>query len=130
MKKTIQRAFLFVISVVVVLSAGCQKELAGEKKGRIIAAENIQLKKDLNQRDQKIEILTKEHEKEVKLLKEQLSKCLEQKEALEKQLQQKVKEQVDKVLAMVMEENAKLREEIKDLKAQIEKLKQERCYFF
>ena len=121
-----QEGGLLAIGVAVALSAGCQEqELSADKKGRVIAAENIQLKKELKQRDQEIEKLKKEHEKQIQQQKELLAKYLKRKEDLEKQLQQNVKEQIDEVLAAVIDENAKLREEIKKRKAQIEKLKTE-----
>ena len=85
----------------------------------------MQLKKDLAQRDKEIEKLKAQHDKEMTQQQEQLAKCLERKDALQKQLQQSVKEQVDSVLTVVVEENAKLREEIKKLKAQIKELQEQ-----
>jgi len=117
MKKQILKAFFLAICIAIVICAGCQEqELPSEKKSRAIAAENIQLKKGLKQRDEKIEQLKKRHDKQIQQQKEQLAKCLKQKEALEKQLQKNVKGQVDEVLATVIDENAKLREEVKKLK--------------
>jgi len=117
---SITKALLLAISVaIIILSVGCQEEkLPSEKKSRIIAAENMKLKKELEQRDKTIEKLNKQHEKQVQQQKELLAECLKQKGTLEKQLQQNVKEQIDEVLANVIEENAKLQEEIKKLKTQ------------
>jgi len=126
MKIPILKIFLFVIGVAVALSAGCQEEeLIGAKKSRVIAAENIQLKKDLEQRDQEIEKLKKLHDKQAKQQEELLTKCLQEKETWKQKAQQNIKEQVDSVLTAVVDDNAKLREEIKNLKSQIEKLKKE-----
>jgi predicted nucleic acid-binding Zn-ribbon protein len=97
--------------------------LPGEKKTRLIVAENMQLRQDLARRDDEIAKLNIRHEKEMKQQQEQLAKCLEAKEALEKQLRQNLKEQVESVLTTLVEDNAKLREEIKQLKAEIEKRK-------
>jgi len=55
----------------------------------------------------------------------ELAKCVERKEALEKQLQQNVKEQVESVLTEVVEESAKLQQQVKELKAEIEKMRQQ-----
>jgi septal ring factor EnvC (AmiA/AmiB activator) len=120
MKMFITKVVLLAAGVaIIILSVGCQEEkLPSEKKSRIIAAENIQLKKELKQRDQEIEKLKKQHEKQVQQQQELLAEYKKQKEALEKQLQQNVKEQIEEVLANVIEENAKLREEIKKLKTQ------------
>jgi len=117
MKKQIPKVLFLAICIAIVTCAGCQEqELPSEKKSRAIAAENIQLKKGLKQRDEKIEQLKKQYEEQMQQQKEQLAKCLNQKEALEKQLQKNVKDQVDDVLATVIDENAKLREEVKKLK--------------
>ena len=125
MKLPIQKVFLLVIGVAIMSSAGCQEqELPSEKKSRLIAAENIELKKQLEQRDGQIEQLKKQHEKQIQQQEDRLAKCLKRKETVEKQLREGVKEQVDDVLSAVVEENAKLREEIKNLKAEIEKLRQ------
>ncbi len=123
----ITKAVLLAISVaIIILSVGCQEEnLPSEKKSRIIAAENMKLKKELEQRDETIERLKKQHEEQIQQQKELLAECLKQKGTLEKQLQQNVKEQIDEVLANVIEENAKLRDQIKKLKAHIEKIEAE-----
>ena len=124
---------LLAIGVVVLFCASCQQspgrlsaeELPGEKKTRLIVAENMQLKQELARREDEIARLKIRHEKEMKQQQEQLTKCLEAKEALEKQLRQNLKEQVESVLNTVVDENAKLREEIKQLKAEIEKLRKQ-----
>ncbi len=117
MKEQISKAFFLAICVAIVTYAGCQEqELPSDKKSRTIAAENMQLKKELKQRDEKIEQLKKQYEKQIQQQQEQLAQCLKQKEALEKQLQKNVKDQVDDVLATVIDENAKLREEVKKLR--------------
>ncbi|MFQ6034668.1 MAG: hypothetical protein ACE5NM_02330 [Sedimentisphaerales bacterium] len=131
MKEPLKKIFILAIGLAIVAGAGCQstgrlsaeQELSIEKKSRLIAAENIQLKKKLEQRDKEIQKLKKQYDKEIKQLKEELTKCQKQKEILEKRLKKGVKEQVDEVLTAVVEENAKLHKEIKELKTQIEKLK-------
>ena len=126
MKGLASEALVVGFIALVVLGAGCQQgEVPGEQKSRLIAAENIQLKKDIARRDQEIEALKVQHDKEMAKQQEQLTKCLERKEALEKRLQQNIKEQVDSVLAVVVDENAKLREEIRELKAQIKQLQEQ-----
>lgn len=126
MKEPIQKIFILVIGVAIASGAGCQEQrLSSEKKSRLIAAENIQLKKELEQHDKEIEKLKKLHDKETKQQEELLTKCLQEKELWKQKAQQNIKEQVDSVLAAVVDENTKLREEIKNLKAEIEKLKTE-----
>ena len=129
MKRPAQKAFVLAVGIVVImLIAGCDEEQnlsstkSAVKKHKLIAAENMRLKKELKQRDKEIERQKELHDKEIKQQQDSLAKCQLQKEALKKQLQQNIKEQVDKVLMAVMEQNAKLQEEIKDLEAQREQL--------
>ncbi len=124
MKGLILKALALTVGVFVVLGAGCQtQESPDAKKSRLIAAENMRLEKELAQRGKEIERLKTQHDKQMKQQQEQLTKCLERRAALEKQLQENVKEQVESVLTAVVEENAKLQQEIKQLKAEIEKLR-------
>jgi site-specific recombinase XerC len=124
MKGLTQKALLLAVGVVIMVGAGCQEaEAPSTKKARLIASENMQLKKQLEQRDSEIERLKSEHGRQIKLREEQTAKCLEQNKALQKQLQQDIQERVDEVLAAVVEENARLQDEVSKLKAQIEELK-------
>jgi DNA repair exonuclease SbcCD ATPase subunit len=124
MKIRISKTVLLAAGItIIMLSAGCQEEeLQSDKKNRVIAAENIQLKKEIKKRDEKIERLKKQHEKKLQQQEELLDKYAKQKEALEKQLQKGVKNQIDDVLTNLIEENAKLRDEINRLEAELEEL--------
>ena len=124
MKIRISKTVLLAVGItIIMLSAGCQKEeLQSDKKNRVIAAENLQLKKEIKKRDETIERLKKQHEKKLRQQDELLDKYAKQKEALEKQLQQGVKNQIDDVLTNLIEENAKLRDEINRLEAELEEL--------
>ena len=102
-------------TVVIMLIAGCEKENAPDtKRSRLIATENIRLKKELEQRD-----------KEIKKQEKLLEKCLQERDTWKAKAQQNIQEQVDSVLTVVMEKNVELRKENEGLKAQIEKLKAE-----
>lgn len=115
-----------VMGVVALLCASCrEQELPGEKESRVIAAENMQLKRELARRDQEIAKLKAQHLKEMKQQQAELAKCVQRKEALEKQLQQNVKEQVEGVLTEVVEESSRLQQQIKELKAEIENMRQQ-----
>ena len=124
MKIRISKTVLLAAGItIIMLSAGCQEEeLQSDKKNRVIAAENIQLKKEIKKRDETIERLKKQHEKKLRQQDELLDKYAKQKEALEKQLQKGVKNQIDDVLTNLIEENAKLRDEINRLEAELEEL--------
>ena len=124
MKGLIQKALVLAIGVVIMVGVGCQEaEVPSTKKARLIASENMQLKKQLEQRDSEIEEIKNQHDKEIKQREEQTAKCLQQKQALQKKLHEDIQERVDEVLMAVVEENARLQEEIGKLKAQIEELK-------
>ena len=118
MKSSGQKAVLAVAVVfAVVLIAGCGEENDSDtksdiRKHRLIAAENIQFKKDLEQ-----------CEAEIGRQKELLGKCLEEKADLQEELSSAVGDIMDTILGDVIEENKTLRNENERLKAQIEKLK-------
>ena len=132
MKRPAQKAFVLAVGIVVImLIAGCDEEQnlsstkSAVKKHQLIAAENMRLKKELEQRDKEIKRQKELHDKKIKQQQTLLEKCLKEKNAWKERAQQNIKEQVDKVLAAVMEQNAKLRDENETLKAQIEQLKAE-----
>jgi len=127
MKRRAWKTFVLAAgTVVIMLIAGCEKENAPDtKRSRLIATENIRLKKELEQRDKEIKRQKELHNKKIKQQQKLLEKCLKEKNAWKKSAQGNIQEQVDKVLAGVMENYAKLREENKNLKVQIEKLKTE-----
>ena len=124
MKRTVQKAFVLAVGVVVMLMTGCgEPEPPRVKKRSLIAAENMQLTKELAQRSKEIEELNELHDRQLEEQKELLAKSLEERESWKKKSQQNVRGQVEGVLEAVMEQNAQLRQENEKLKAQIEKLK-------
>ena len=128
MKRTVQNAVILAIGAIFVISlfAGCQEQQATDaKKGRLVAAENIGLKKELDRRDREIERLKGLHSKEIKRQEELAAKCLEEKGLLQKRVDENIKAQVSEVLTAVMEENSKLHDEIEGLKTQVQKLQAE-----
>ena len=118
---------------VIMLIAGCEEQnLSNTKKHRLIAAENIRLKKELEQYGEKIgkqkklhdvEIKKQKnlHDREIKKQKELLAKCLQEKRAL----REKPQEEDDGLTKFLLEENIKLREENEKLKAQVQQLERE-----
>ena len=126
MKGPAHKTLVLAVGIVVgiMLIAGCEEEenssdtKPNTKRSRLIAVENIQLKKQ-------IEKLKKVHAKEIKRQEELLDKCEREKKALEELSNKGVESYMQDVLGPLAEESAKLHEEIKTLKAQIEKLKAE-----
>ena len=118
-----RKTFVIVVSVAVMLIGGCGgQESPNVKKGRALAAENIELRKQLEQRSAEIEKLTQRHGEEIKKQQSLLEKCEQEKLTWKTKAQQNIRDQVKGVLDAVMEENVRLREENKALKAQIEEL--------
>ena len=114
---------MLLCSCVFLLIAGCAgQESPSVKQGRALAAENIELRKQLEQRDTEIEKLTQRHSDELKKQQDLLEKCEQEKQTWKAKAQQNIRDQVQGVLDAVMEENVKLREENKALKTQIEEL--------
>ena len=126
MKGPARKAFVLVIGIAVMVAAGCgPQEPPGVKKSRTIAAENIELRKELAQSSKEIEKLKEQHGKEIDEQKKLLQTCLQEKEAWQNKSQQNIRSQVKGVLDTVLEENKKLREENTRLKAQIEELQKQ-----
>jgi len=124
MKKAVRKGFVLVVSVVVMLIASCEEQqLPSAKKSRLIAAENMQLNKELERRSEDIERLKELHDREIQKQEKLLAKCLEEKETWKEKSRQNIRNQVNGVVDAIMEQNAKLREENEKLKAQIEKLR-------
>jgi hypothetical protein len=123
MKRAARKIFVLAVCIIVMSIAGCgRQELPSVKKSRLIAVENMQLKRELEQRDREIEKLIEQHNKEIKKQEELLAKCVREKDSWKQKAQQNVRNQVKGVFDAVMEQNAKLREENKKLKAEMEKL--------
>jgi len=133
MKRPAQKAFVLAVGIVVVIAliAGCDEKQnlsstkSAVKRHQLIAAENMRLTKELERRDKEIKRQKELHNNKIEQQQELLEKCLQEKNAWKKSAQQNIQEQVDKVLAGVMENYAKLREENENLKVQIERLKTE-----
>ncbi len=124
MYKPVRNIFILTIGIVVVFVAGCaEQEPPTFRESRAIAAENIALNKEVDRLNNQIDELKKQHEQEMKQQKEALAGMTEEKEAWRMKAQKNIREQVKGVLDAVLESNDKLREENKQLKAQVEKFR-------
>jgi hypothetical protein len=122
MKTAARKIFVLAVCVVFMSIAGCgQQEPPRVKKSRLIAVENMRLKRELEQRDREIDKLIVLHKRETKKQEELLAKCVREKDSWKQKARQNVRNQVKGVFDAVMEQNAKLLEENKKLKAEIEK---------
>ena len=124
MEMAAQKIFVLAVGIVVISIAGCgQPEPPSDKMSRLISVENSRLKKELELRDKEIERLKKLHNNDKKKQDKLLAECVREKERWEQKARQNIRNQVKGVVDSVMEQNAKLREENENLKAQIEKLR-------
>jgi len=127
MKRPALKAFILFVGAVVMLIGGCagQNEPPSVKKSRAIAAENIELRKELERRNMEIEKLKGQHMEEINEQKQLLAECLKEKEILKQKSRQNIRSQVKDVLDTVLAENKKLSDENASLKAQIEALQKQ-----
>lgn len=123
MKRTLRNVFILVFCIVIGLIAGCQEQEAGSKnKCRLIAAENMQLNKDLARRDKQIETLKNQSAEQNKKQAGQLAACQKEKEEWKKKAEKNIEGQVNTMMAVIMEQTAQMHEENKALKAKVEEL--------
>ena len=121
MRRRVLIAFAVTVGVVLMLFAGCQEaEAPSQKKSRLIAAENIELKKTIQQRDKEIESLKTRHAREIERQEKALEQCRKKTENCRKELEEKLDEKVKDVLGAMMDEMAELRAENEALKAKTE----------
>jgi TolA-binding protein len=111
------------VAAVVMLLAGCgqpqQQEVPNEKQARLVAAQSVDLQKQLAARDADIAILRQKHVRDLQQRDEELAQCKARIDTLEKDIQKGIAERVAGVMSTIMDENVKLRREIEQLKAEL-----------
>ena len=111
------------MGLVLVLIAGCgEKEPPSVRQSRAIAAENMELQKEVDRSEARFENLKRQYDKELEKQHDLLDKCKEERDQWKTKSQQNVRDQVEGVLDSVMADNARLREENAKLKTQIAEL--------
>lgn len=124
MRTHAQKGIIFVFVVALAIAAGCQEsQTPSEKKSRVIAAQNMDLQKQLAQRDKQIDDLKAQYTARIGLEQKKLDDCQKQTADCREQLRQGMEEQVNKVLVASIEQNAKMSQENAALKAEIAELK-------
>jgi hypothetical protein len=153
MNTTARKTLVLVICVLVltVMVAGCQDEqkqtnavsndqmnrLAEvEKMSKLIAAQNVDLKKQLEEQPlahaRELQAQRKRHEKEMKRQKTLLDRCMQQNESYEELSREGVESYMSNIAGPLVDENEKLRKEnealkvqVQDLQGQVDRLKAE-----
>ncbi len=110
---------------IVMSLAGCQQpqQAPNQQQARLLAAQNADLQKQLERQRAEIKILQEKHAKELRQRDQELIRCKVRIDALQQDVKRGVEERVKSITTPILDENAKLRQQIVELKAQIEKLK-------
>ncbi len=120
MKRTARKVLVIAVGFAIASIAGCgEKEAPSVRQSRAIAAENMELQKQLDRSNARIENLKEQYDKELDKQQKLLEKCKQERDQWKAKSQQNVRDQVKDVLDTVMAENTRLREENTKLKAQI-----------
>jgi len=123
MKKPTWKSLVISIGFGVVLIAGCgEKEAPSVKQSRAIAAENMELQKQLDRSNARIENLKEQYDEELEKQQKLLEKCQQERDQWKAKSRQSVRDQVKSVLDPVMADYTRLREENARLKTQLEVL--------
>ena len=109
--------------LLLVWGAGCQQNQdPNTRQARLAAAENIQLKQDLARCEARVEALKEQFAQELERKDAQLAASRKLGDDLKEDLRQGIATRVNAVATKVMDENARLRQEIETLRAEIAKL--------
>ncbi len=124
MKKPAWKAFATTIGFALVLIAGCgEKEPPTVKQSRVIAADNMQLKKDLDRSNARFENMKDQYEKELEKQRELFKECKKERDQWRVKSRRNVRDQAQSLVDPLMSEITRLREANKKLTAQLEVLK-------
>ena len=124
MKRPLHKALILVFAVSIICAVGCQEaEKPSEKKTRVIAARNMELEKQVAERDKQIDELKAQHTAKLGLEQKKLADCRKQTADCKQRLKEGMEEKINEVLTASIEESAKVRAENATLKAEIAELK-------
>jgi len=117
---------ILAVVIAAIFIAGCQQpqqtaDAPNEKQARLLAAQNADLQKQLAARQAEIATLREKHSQDLRQRDEELARCKARIETLQKEIDRGIAERVSGVTAAVMEENARLRQEVERLKAELRK---------
>ena len=103
---------------------GCQQNQTPDmRQARLAAAENIELRKELDNCKARMEALKKEYDRQLERKDAQLAASRKLSEDLQEDLRKGIAARVNMVMSKVMDENAELRKEVEALRAENTTLK-------
>jgi septal ring factor EnvC (AmiA/AmiB activator) len=124
MKKLAWKSLAISIGFGVLLTAGCgQNDPPSVKQCRAIAAENMQLQKELERSKARFENLKEQYDKELEKQQTLLDECRSQRDQWKAKSRQNVRDQAESLVDPLMKEITRLREENRKLAAQLQELK-------
>ena len=104
------------------LISGCgEKEPPSVRQSRAIAAENMELKKQLQRSEDRVEEVKNQYAEELEKQRKLLEKCQTERDQWQEKARRNVRDQVKDVFDSVMAENTRLREENASLREQLQK---------
>jgi len=121
-------AAITTVVVVAALASGCRQQEAqtpNERQARLLAAQSADLQKQLAACQAEIKSLREKHAEDLRRRDEELAQSKTRIDALQKDIEKGIAERVSGVMTKLMHENARLRQEIGQLKAQLAQYPQE-----
>jgi uncharacterized protein involved in exopolysaccharide biosynthesis len=118
---------LLTAALAAVCWAGCQQQPRQEtpdlRQARLRAVQDADLQKQLTAREAEIKTLQEKHAQELRVRDQELIRCKVRISELERDLRKGIDERIKSVTAPVLNENTRLRQDVEQLRAEIEKLK-------
>lgn len=117
---------IIVLAAAMAFTAGCQQQQQAppnERQARLLATQSADLQRQLAAARQEIEALHQKYNQQLRRRDIELTKCKARIRDLQRDVEKGIAERAGNVAATVMQENAKLRQEIEQLKAQVEELR-------
>ena len=113
--------YLLFVFIAALVTIGCnESQTQSVKQNRLIAAENMQLREELKQRDEVMEKLKDLNKKELEEKKTLLAAAQKEIETWKQRSKENIRDQVKDILDTLIQENIDLRKEIRELKEQLE----------
>lgn len=108
--------------VVAAMASGCRQQEAqtpNERQARLLAAQSADLQRQLAGCQAENKSLREKHAQDLRRRDEELARCKAHIEALQEDIEKGIAERVAGVTTKLMHENARLRQEVGQLKAQL-----------
>ena len=115
------RFVIFILCISFLMITSCSEtHTSSVRQSRLVAAENLELKKQIDQLNTEIETLKAEQQKELDEQKELLTAAQKEIETWKEKSRQNVRDQIQDVLDSVIQENQDLQKQIEQLKSALE----------